>query len=182
MNVTLIKNYSVKSGDVFFFDANIWMYIFGPYANSKKYKQQAYSNLLRDIQLSRASVFISSLVVSEYVNACLRISFNNWRKLPENVSARDFKLDYRGTDNYIETIQDLKSQVCDIFKIADKTPDSFNSVDVLSFFDMQDIDFNDAYHIELCKGHSNKMILVTDDKDILNSKNSCIQMLTADAY
>ena len=138
MSATLIKDYSVKSGDVFFFDTNVWMAIFGPLAGTRKAKQRGYSNLLRDIQSARASIFVSSLVLAEYVNACLQIAF------------------------------------------ADRISDSFNAVNVVRFFDMHDIDFNDAYYIELCNMQSNKDILVTDDKDILNSQSVCAQMLTAE--
>lgn len=180
MNITQIKDYSVKSGDVFFFDTNVWMCIFGPLAGTRKAKQKAYSNLLKAIQTARASIFVSSLILAEYVNACLQISFKMWKRLPENVMALDFKRDYRGTEDYRETLKDLKGQVRDILQLADRISDSFNAVDVVRFFDMQDIDFNDAYYIELCNMQSNKIILVTDDKDILNSQSACIQMLTAE--
>ena len=177
--VTKIKDLQVHSGDVFFFDTNVWMFIYGPMAGSRTDKQRAYSNLLKDIQTARASIFVSSLVIAEYVNACLQISFRNWKKLPENVLANNFKRDYRGTESYNDTILDIKGQVRDILRFADKTPDSFNSVDVTRFFDLNDIDFNDAYYIELCKMHSNNVILVTDDSDILNSPNASVKMLTA---
>lgn len=180
MNITQIKDYSVKSGDVFFFDTNVWMCIFGPLAGTRKAKQKAYSNLLKAIQTARASIFVSSLILAEYVNACLQISFKMWKRLPENVMASDFKRDYRGTEDYKETLKDLKGQVRDILHLAEKTPDNFNAVDVLEFFNMIDIDFNDAYYIELCNKHSNKMILVTDDKDLLKSSSVNVQMLTAE--
>lgn len=176
--VSKIKELKVHSDDVFFFDTNVWMFIFGPIAGSHKNKQKAYSNLLKEIQTARASIFVSSLVIAEYVNACLQISFRNWKKLPENVLANNFKRDYRGTESYNDTLLDIKGQVRDILSLADKTPDSFNSVDVIRFFDLTDIDFNDAYYIELCNTHSNNVILVTDDKDLLKSTNAKIQMLT----
>ena len=77
--VSYIKNYKVKSSDCFFFDNNIWMFLFAPIADYNIRKQRAYSRFLREIQSAGATIFISSLILSEYINRCLRISYGQWK-------------------------------------------------------------------------------------------------------
>ena len=177
--VNKIKDYEIHSVDVFFFDTNVWMYVFGPMAGAKTLQQRYYSQLLRDIGTARASVFVSSLVITEYVNACLQIEFRNWKKKPENVAKTNFKRDFRPTQDYKDALRSVKSQVKDILAVSTQIPDGFNNIDVMPLFDWNDIDFNDAYYMRLCDKQSNKVTLVTDDKDILNNPNITVELLTA---
>ena len=148
--VNKIKDYEIHSVDVFFFDTNVWMYVFGPMAGAKTFQQRYYSQLLRDIGTARASVFVSSLVITEYVNACLQIEFRNWKKKPENVAKTNFKRDFRPTQDYKDALRSVKSQVKDILAVSTQIPDGFNNIDVMPLFDWNDIDFNDAYYMRLC--------------------------------
>lgn len=177
--VNRIKDFDVHSGDVFFFDTNVWMHVFGPMAGAKSEQQRRYAQLLRDIKTARASVFVSSLVITEYVNACLQIEFRNWKKKPENVAKANYKHDFRPTQDYKDALRIVKSQVKDILSVSERIPDCFNRIDVMPLFDWNDIDFNDAYYMRLCDEQSNKVTLVTDDKDILENPNIKVELLTA---
>ena len=183
--VNKIKDYKVHSGEVFFFDTNVWMHVFGPMAGTRPEEQQRYAQLLQDIKTARASVFVSSLVITEYVNACLQIEFKIWKRKPENAEKLavnhdfNFKRDFRPSLDYQIAIRNVKSQVKDILAISDRIPDNFHRIDVLPLFDWTNIDFNDAYYMRLCDEQSNKVTLVTDDKDILENPNIKVELLTA---
>ena len=177
--VSKIKDFKVHSDNVFFFDTNVWMSIFGPMAGAKPHQQRYYTQLLREINTARASVFVSSLVITEYVNACLQIEFRNWKKNPDNVTKTNYKRDFRPTQDYKDALRTIKSQVKDILDVSIRIPDGFNNIDVTPLFNWNDIDFNDAYFMRLCDEQSNKVTLVTDDKDILNNPRVTVDLLTA---
>lgn len=143
------------------------MFIFSPIAGSNVAKQRAYSALFQQIISARATIFTSSLIISEYINRSLRLHFNLWRKSPEcRVLSPDFKKDFRPTKKCSEVLMATLSSVTDILKKAERRPDDFNAIDINKILSSKDIDFNDAYYAELC--HRNKLILVTDDQDFFN--------------
>ena len=82
--VSYLRKYKVTSSDCFFFDNNIWMFLFAPIADYNISKQRAYSKFLREIQSAGATIFISSLILSEYINRCLRISYGQWKERNHN--------------------------------------------------------------------------------------------------
>ncbi len=165
-----IGDYKVKSGDKFFFDNNIWMFLYSSaISGSRYYEQRIYSQLFRNIKSARATIFINALVASEYVNANLRLGFNQWKKLPENLPYIDYKRDYRPTDSFKEHQEAVYAELDDILKSADRKPDDFNAIQpeqILASIG-RDMDFNDAYYVSYCQ--LNNLILVTDDKDMLGT-------------
>ena len=50
MVVTKVDKHVVSSTNAYFFDTNVWIYIFAPIAGADKRKQSVYSSLLKDIQ------------------------------------------------------------------------------------------------------------------------------------
>jgi hypothetical protein len=101
------------------------------------------------------------------------------KKKPENVAKANYKHDFRPTQDYKDALRNVKSQVKDILSVSERIPDCFNRIDVMPLFDWNDIDFNDAYYMRLCDEQSNKVTLVTDDKDILENPNIKVELLTA---
>ena len=165
-NVIKIKDYRVKSGDTFFFDNNVWMFLFASIASAKDSKQKAYSTLLSDIQTAKASIFVSSLVISEYMNRCLRLSHKQWEKRTNQIGT-DYKKDYKITSDFKEAVKTIKAEIDIILNLCDKTPDNFNAIELNEIFNkIKACDFNDAYYVEMCK--LGKYKLVTDDSDILS--------------
>ncbi len=177
MVVTKVDKHVVSSTNAYFFDTNVWIFIFAPIAGADKKKQSVYSSLLKDIQSRNATIFISSLVLSEYINAMLRMGFKQWKRVTGNVNA-DFKRDYRSTDDYQTTLEDAVLQVNEILKVCDKRPDDFHTIDIDSVLASmnQDADYNDAYYIKNCENQ--KMKFVSDDLDI-QKVNSSITLITA---
>ncbi|MEA3450841.1 MAG: PIN domain-containing protein, partial [Bacteroidota bacterium] len=68
-----INTYSPKASDKFFFDNNIWMYLYCPIGSYKEILVQKYSNLFGKILEVGAKIYVSSLVLSEFYNSYSRL-------------------------------------------------------------------------------------------------------------
>ena len=132
--LTDITKYDPKSSDIFFFDNNVWMYLFCPLGNYNRSKQRCYSSFLQSITTSRSTIFISSMILSEFSNINLRMDFNLWKD-EAGMHSADFKRDYVGTTRYQETVEEIKSSINNIMKLCDKTSDNFNSIDLKNVFE-----------------------------------------------
>jgi predicted nucleic acid-binding protein len=175
-NIIDIKSYSPKSSDVYFFDNNVWMYLFCPLGNYQKNRQKSYSMFLKSIQSSKGTIFINSLVLSEFTNRYLRMDFEQWKKETNNHGV-DYKKAYVGTPRYIETAKEIKLQIKSILSFCEKSSDNFNAINldnVLTHF--ESIDFNDSYYIEFAQ--LDNMIFVTDDKDFTNYSKHNLSVVT----
>ena len=58
----------------YFFDTNIWLYIYGPIGWPDQ-KSAVYSRALREIRNSNGTIYINCMVISEFINAFSRIEF-----------------------------------------------------------------------------------------------------------
>lgn len=164
MATTRIRDYEVSPSDSFFFDTNVWLFIYGPIANVDTEKQKAYSSLLGSITGRGAGIMISSLVVAEFINRILRIEFRNWKKATDNVNA-NFKNDFRNTADYLFAKGDAVNHVKEILNLATRKTDDFNNIDIPALLDRfdQHCDYNDLYIATMCERGHHK--LVTDDGD-----------------
>lgn len=171
-----IKTYSPKSQDIFFFDNNIWMYLFCPLSNYNKSRQKQYSNFLQSIQTSKSTIFINSMVLSEFSNRYLRMDFEQWKKDTDNYNV-EFKSDYVGSKRYSEIVDEIKIQINQIMKFCEKSTDNFNAIDLNNVFNhFHQIDFNDSYYIELAK--LSKWKIVTDDQDFITYTGHDLEVIT----
>ncbi len=177
MALIKIKDYEVSPTDSYIFDTNIWLLLFGPVAGSRKREQQMYAQLFQDIQARRATIFITSLILSEYINAALRMNFRWWMAEQEYKNA-DFKHDYRSTPHYKEALKDVKEQVKDILNCTTKRNDDFQDISFISTHSLldNDCDYNDAYLLRYCS--RNHFHIVTDDGDI-TKQDIPIKIVTA---
>ncbi|MBQ7868806.1 MAG: PIN domain-containing protein [Prevotella sp.] len=162
-----IAKHEVSPTYSYIFDTNVWIYIFAPIAGVKPHKQKEYSQLLKDIRSREATIWISSLIVSEYVNAVLRIAFKQWMHSNKLYTA-DFKHDFRPTAEYKAALSDAKLQVNAILGICERRPDDFNHIDVgniIASMNTTSYDFGDAMIANVCE-RNKEIHLVTDDTDI----------------
>lgn len=168
-NIIRISDYSIKAGDTFFFDNNIWMYLLCPIGNFNAKRQKEYSKFLNYIQQRQNHIYINSLVLSEFSNRYLRLDYDITRSDPKNAGQyNDFKKDFVGSNDYKSTVAAIKIQMKNILKICQKCSDEFNSInidEILSVF--TGIGFNDSYYIHFAK--TKNLIIVTDDSDFLKS-------------
>lgn len=164
-NIIPFQNFSPSSGRQYFFDTNIWMLVFCPLGNVKKDKQERASKLLSYIISANAPIILTSLILAEFSNAYLRLAFEQWRKIPENVSG-NFKKDYFNTQDAIANRGAIAGSINNILTIQSiqKFPDNFNNINMSQVLaNYKAIDFNDSFIIETCT--KNSWILITDDRD-----------------
>lgn len=173
-----IEKYKPLASDSFFFDNNVWMYLFCPIGNYQRKKQDKYSSFLDILLTHKNTIFINSLVLSEFCNAYLRLDFDNWRKKPENSWKRDYKRDFVGTVQFKNTANEIKEVVKKILTFTEKGSDEFNAVNLDNIFNEFGVtDFNDSYYIEL--GRLKKYKIVTDDADFFKNNKLSIEVITA---
>lgn len=163
-NVIDLKKFEVKSNQRFFFDNNIWMFLFCPIGDYNTQKQKSISGLFENILNRNSSIIINNLILSEFSNAYLRLDYNLWKE-ETRYTGNNFKKDYFSTQRASETREIIASTINGkILKIADRHPDSFNSINFDNIFSYyKTIDYNDAIIYDQCKNKN--WILITDDGD-----------------
>ncbi len=180
--VSDIRKCEPKPGDVFFFDNNIWMFLYAPIISSHKKKQQIYSDFYQKILQNRATIITTPLVLSEFANAYINIEFRLWKKTKNSSNCSDIenselrKRVYYKTPEFKAVTDSIKSCIQTILKHADRVSDNFNAIEfsnVLEYFG--ESDFNDSYYIELARYHHslplpNRWKIVTDDADLFKIK------------
>lgn len=154
------------------------MFLFSPISGSNNVQQKAYGNLLKNIRTARATIYINSLVVSEYINRSLKLNYSLWRDREFKGGNRfvDYKRNYRPTEDFDNAQKEAYNEMSDILSIALRKPDDFNALKLDEVMNAKGMDFNDAYYAHFCK--LNRLILVTDDKDLQRSPLD-ITILTA---
>jgi hypothetical protein len=174
-----LKSYTPQFTDSFFFDNNIWMYLYCPIGNyMKESKQKVYSRFYQNLIKNNRTIWINSLILSEFANAFLRLEFDLWKKKPENAGKRDYKRDFIPTQDYKQTVGMVKIQIRNILKTASRTHDEFNSVSIENIFnEFGKCDFNDSYYLELARIQNLK--IVTDDADFYKDNRLDVTILTA---
>jgi predicted nucleic acid-binding protein len=171
-----VKTYTAKRLDIFFFDNNIWMYLFCPLGEYNKQRQKQYSELLKRVKTANSTIFTSSLIMSEYANRYLRLDFARWRDT-DGFPAAKYKEDYVGTQRYNETVVEVKDSLRKIIALCEKHPDNFNSVEIDNILKhFGEVDFNDGYYIELATIKNWK--IVTDDQDFIKYKNHNLEIIS----
>lgn len=161
-----IKDYSPKTSEVYFFDNNVWMFLFCPLGNYEKdFRQRVYSRLFENLISLKIPIFINTLVLSEFCNAYLKLDFNLTNNNPDTAGMfKSFKKDFVGSEQYTKTVKEIKRNIENILKLTEKCSDEFTSInmtDVLS--DFTKIGFNDSYYMTLSL--KKKWIIVSDDSD-----------------
>lgn len=166
-----ISEYSPKSDDVFFFDNNIWMYLFCPLANfGKEKKQNAYSSFFNQLLSRKLHIYTNALVLSEFSNRYLRLDYDLARKDVKTAALfNNYKQDYVGSARYKATVNEVKICLNKIVQVCQRCSDEFNSInleEVLNLF--QQIGFNDSYYIHQAIKKNWK--IVSDDSDFTKNR------------
>lgn len=169
-NIISINDYYPTGDDTFLFDNNVWIYLYCPLSAYDRKHQKIYSSFYQKILSSNSLVFVTSLILAEFVNRCLRFDYNQWCKNPINIqNGKDFKRDFVGSEAYKDSVENITINVNKILKLTEKYPDDFNAVDMSSILEnLKSIDFNDAYFIHLAENR--KLKIVTHDADFFNPK------------
>lgn len=175
-----IKDHNPKSMDRYFFDCNVWVHLMGIIGDANRTKQRAYSELLKRIQQARATIFVNSLVLSEYCNLYLRTEFAKWEKYQPVVRHEKYKYkeDFRVTPYYSGCVECLITSLKKIMGMTIPCSDNLNRFSMDNLYSvLADTDFNDSYYLQLCD--MDEIKLVTDDSDLLKEElNSCATIIT----
>jgi hypothetical protein len=175
-NVIDITQYVPKSSDLFLFDNSVWMYLFCPVGNYNINRQRIYSSFLKSVETSKSSIFMNSLILSEFTNRYLRFDFEIWKR-KENKYSAEYKKDFIGSQQYKDSINEIIATIKNILYFCNRGSDNFNAVKTDNIFKhLKFIDFNDSYYLELSSISNYK--IVTDDHDFINYKNHNQEILT----
>ncbi|RED25039.1 PIN domain-containing protein [Flavobacterium cutihirudinis] len=145
-------------------DTNIWLYLYSNLHEDKEREISAYSNLLNEIIEKEQQIFLPSFILSEFTNVLLRADYNSIRDTVDY--EYKFKKHYVGSEDYLSKTNEIKDFIDQILSIDNiiKIDDEFSSIDIDNIKnDFINIDWNDAYLVELAKIKNS--IIVTNDRD-----------------
>lgn len=170
-----IDEYNPVETDKFFLDTNVWMYLYCSIGNYKEDIVDKYNELYSKILDSGASIYTCALQMSEFFNAYSRLEFNI---IKEEKGYKDFKRDFRNTEQFIELTEQIKMIIKNkILKNSQRLDDLFNDLNIDDIFTNDEgFDFNDQYFTFLCA--ENQISMVSNDRDIVKNAE-IINVLTA---
>lgn len=169
-----IATYRFSNTDKLFFDANIWMYVYGPQGAPNDPKSHTYSTALADAIRAKSDIFTDVLVISEFINRFARIEHQTLFRTGK--APQDFK-QFRNSNDFIPMAQAITAAVRSILKFAVRVESGFSSIDInglLTEYETMPSDFNDQVLIGLCV--ANNLQLVTHDSDF---KGKGVTIITA---
>ena len=153
-----IETYDFPEERSYFFDTNIWLYIYGPIGWPDQ-KSAVYSRALREIRNSNGTIYINCMIISEFINAFSRIEFK------QQTTHSRYK-DFRNSISFRPVAEDIASNVKKIIRNTLACDNDLKVIDlpeIMSFFEQGKYDFNDLVFAEICR--SGEMVFVTHDKD-----------------
>jgi predicted nucleic acid-binding protein len=158
------KTKTIKNKNILI-DTNIWIFLFSPSfipTTRNQNKIDKYDNLFNSL-IEDNNFLFNSLIISEFINRCLRIDFQSRTEFKD----KNFKTDYRNSNEYKESLKLILSQVKKIYKVAKPVNDDFTQYNIKEF--KEDLDFNDS--IILFQSLKDDLLILTDDKDFQKYTN-----------
>lgn len=157
--------YRVDSKDRVFVDTNILIFLFSPsYVKTNTDQVERYSMVFSILIQKKCALYVNSHVISEFINRCLRIDFENNFNINKD---KHYKSDYRGSMEYEKTIKIVLKQLKKILKSINHINDDFESFDISQAYEStRENDFNDLIIADTVK--RNNLKLLSDDKDFRN--------------
>lgn len=178
LNIDDINKHTVKD-QVYFFDANVWLFVLHEFAPSKAYHRK-YSDFFFEViedASKSAKIVVCSLLISEIIGTFMRrVAVPQFEIDHPGVLGYplDFKKDYRKKqrehhDEYFEVVKDnIKGFLANkdrVLVVNDDFDFHYNN-DIISKCPPM-FDFNDFYYYQLVKRLSGnmKISVVTHDSD-----------------
>ncbi|MCL1470279.1 type II toxin-antitoxin system VapC family toxin [Argonema antarcticum] len=157
-----IDQYIFGNADAVLFDANVWLYIYGPHGDRYPQYRRAYTWAFRRIRSAKGRILLDVLVLSEFINAYSRFVYNN---LSETTKQENFKA-FRNSADFKPVAEQIAKYSRRILEKSERTESGFESADlipIMSDYATGEKDFNDQILAELCRTKGLK--LVTHDAD-----------------
>lgn len=165
-NIYYIGNYELRKEDKFFFDTNIWIYVYYPLGAHRTDTIKLYDTFLKKVMLKGSRIYTSSLVLSEFINRWFKLEYRLQKDSTgqSNLKYKDFH-----NSNYFNQLAGNISSVVQskILRDARKIDDHFRNLPIKNILaDLITTDFNDSYYHQLAQVES--LLIVTDDGDFGN--------------
>lgn len=157
----------------YFLDCNILMYI--SYTNGS-YNQKIvsdYASLVSRIINVGAKIYISDVLISEFINTYIRTEFHRLAKINNWGSDKNyFKHQFRQTQEYIDTLKEIRLIINkQLLPISVRFNSDFVNCNLDYIFNPPAaFDFNDRYYAS--QAIERNMFIVTHDADFSNI-NDC---------
>lgn len=148
----------IEESDNVFIDTNILIFLFSPsFVNSREFQVEKYSSIMSLLIQKKCKLFINELVVSEFINRCMRIDFE--RNFNKN-NDKNFKRDYRKSQEYKDTLKIVINELNKFLKFSKQINDDFINFEISENIEA---DFNDLIIADTVK--KNNLKLLSDDGD-----------------
>ncbi len=170
-----IDRHAFSAQDQLFFDANVWVFLFGPHYRPPNTQEALYSIAFKKIREIGCRIVIDAIVLSEFVNRLARLAYY---QLPSSKHPREFK-EYRKSSAFEPVAKSIADACRRILTVSTPVESEFAALDlpsILTQFESGRCDFNDHLLAALCENRG--FILVTHDGDF-RGKN--IPILTANS-
>ena len=173
-----VTKYCFRPEDKLFFDANIWLFIYGPQKQKNTVTMKAYSSAFRRILEAQSRIYIDVLIISEFINTYARQKWGILKKLGDisMTSMENFK-NFRDSPEFNPLAQEIADNTRRILKHCSRIESGFEALEINSLINEYASggrDFNDQVFRELCRDKGLK--LVTNDGDF---RGQGIPILTA---
>lgn len=155
-----VETYPFQSSERYFVDASVWLAVYGPTVPKDK-RARIYSDALKRLRSSSATIFIDVIVMTELVNRWSRFEYG---QMPE--PRPEYKT-YRASPQFSAVAQDAAQQMRSILKYAKRTGTPFANVNIdiiLARFGSGADDINDQLIAEKCRVDG--LVLLADDGDM----------------
>jgi predicted nucleic acid-binding protein len=156
-----VSSYSFVSKEAILIDANIWMYLFPPPSSFKSKFVFSYSKAFSKLLKAEANPILDPMVLSEYLNRYCRIEWEACYK-KQYPKFKDFR-NSRASSNVIETAQSFASKIVSFCCVHSIASNQLDLQQILADFASDQVDFNDAVLIDICKKGNLK--IMTNDGD-----------------
>ena len=137
------------------------MYLYCPIGQYNENIVNVYSDFFGRALDVQSTIYVSSLIISEFYNSFIRLDFNIWKK----TQSLDYKKDFRPTEQFQKTNQlVLRSIESRILGVSKRINEDFSTLSIENIIERVGLlDYNDSYYVELSKMYGLK--IVTNDKD-----------------
>ncbi len=165
-----LPGYDFTPEDELLLDTNIWLLVYGP-QNPTDQRVAIYSQALADILAAQSRIYITVLIVSEFINTYARLK---WKLVAPHI--KPFKT-FRQSPEFKPIARDIAADVKRVLHHCSRIESGFDALDIDDVLDEYaggGSDFNDQVIAALCK--NKKLKLVTDDGDF---RGSGIPVVTA---
>ncbi|AKB84102.1 PIN domain-containing protein [Methanococcoides methylutens] len=175
-NIDHVNNYSPTEGDILFFDANVWLAIYGP--SPKFWAQAPCSDLYYKLIKNNIPIYTNCLIISEIINSWARLEFKQQRK-SLGYEQNEYKL-FRETPQFKSVAKEISITVDKILRWSKRIDSNLESIDmenIISKYESGHHDFNDLVFGNICE--NNAFIFVTNDSDFCTEN---MDILTANKF